>query len=166
MHPAPPQGATPAELVQWTFERLNAHDIDSLRQLWSDRTVDHFPHAELRGPDELAQFFGGMIAALPDIQWRLLHVVTQGEEAFVHWEITGTFTGRPFMGFRATGSRLCLVGSDHFHYADGKILTARIVYDQMSFARQLGMLPPDGSVLDRLGKAIFNFRTRLIALWR
>jgi hypothetical protein len=31
----------------------------------------------------------------------------------------------------------------------------------MSFARQVGLLPPDGSVVDRALKSAFNARTRV-----
>jgi hypothetical protein len=36
-----------------------------------------------------------------------------------------------------------------------------IVVDQMEYARQLGMIPPDGSAADKVMKAAFNLRTKL-----
>ena len=36
-----------------------------------------------------------------------------------------------------------------------------IVADQMEYARQLGMIPSDGSAADRGMKAAFNLRTKL-----
>jgi hypothetical protein len=33
--------------------------------------------------------------------------------------------------------------------------------DQLQYAREIGMMPPDGSAADRAMKAAFNARTRL-----
>ena len=45
---------------------------------------------------------------------------------------------------------------------DGKVVSNLVVADQMDYARQIGMMPPDGSVLDRTLKALFNARTKLL----
>jgi len=45
---------------------------------------------------------------------------------------------------------------------DGNVVSNFVVYDQMQFARQIGMLPPDRSLADRAMKAAFNARTRLL----
>ena len=36
-----------------------------------------------------------------------------------------------------------------------------VVFDQMTFARQVGLLPPDGSGADKALKAAFNAKTRV-----
>ena len=36
-----------------------------------------------------------------------------------------------------------------------------VVTDQLAYARQIGMMPPDGSAADRGMKAAFNARTKL-----
>ena len=41
-----------------------------------------------------------------------------------------------------------------------------VVFDQMQFARQIGMLPPDGTAADRATKAAFNAKTRLLSRLR
>jgi hypothetical protein len=44
---------------------------------------------------------------------------------------------------------------------DGKIVSNFVVFDQMQYARQLGMMPPEGSPGDRAVKAAFNAKTKL-----
>jgi hypothetical protein len=36
---SPPTGVSNAELIRWTFEQLNRHDISGLRQFWTAGTV-------------------------------------------------------------------------------------------------------------------------------
>ncbi len=57
-------------------------------------------------------------------------------------------------------------GMDHFVIRDGTIATTCVVFDQMQFARQIGMLPADGSPDDRATKAALNAKTRLLGRLR
>jgi hypothetical protein len=45
---------------------------------------------------------------------------------------------------------------------DGKVVSNFVVFDQMQYARQLGMMPPDGSGADKAMKTAFNARTKLV----
>jgi hypothetical protein len=51
---------------------------------------------------------------------------------------------------------------DHFVMRDGIVLSNFVVFDQMQYARQIGMLPPDGSLADKSLKRAFNARTSLV----
>ena len=48
-------------------------------------------------------------------------VFGDGEQVFVKWTITGTFTGEPWEGIAATGSSIELEGMDCFTVRDGLI---------------------------------------------
>ena len=50
---------------------------------------------------------------------------------------------------------------DHFVIRGGKIVSNFVVFDQMQYARQLGLMPPEGSSGDRAVKAAFNAKTKL-----
>lgn len=65
-----------------------------------------------------------------------------------------------------TGRKIALDGIDHFVVRDGAVATNFVGFDQMQFARQTGMLPPDGSRADRAMKTAFNARSRLTARLR
>lgn len=162
----PPDGASNEELVRWIFERINACDDASLRPLWRD-TVEYFPQGVRRGPDEITAYFEQTWRAMPkDFNLAIVGLAASGDDVFARWRMTGTFTGENFEGIAATGSRIELDGIDHFVIRDGAIVTNNVVFDQMAFARQLGMLPADGSPGDRVTKALFNFKTRLVAKLR
>ncbi len=162
----PPTGVSNAELVRWTFDVINARDIDALRQMWTPATVERFPSGMLHGADAISGYFETLFAALPDLHMRVLAIAETGDDVFVHWHLTGTHTGVPFEGIEATGRTVAIDGIDHFVVRDGTVVTNFVVFDQMQFARQIGLLPPDGSAADRATKAAFNAKTRLLARLR
>ncbi len=147
------------------FDRLNEHDITSLRQLWTGSTVEYFPDATCRGGDEVAAYFADKFTAIEDFHLEVLAVAESGDDAFVHWRMTGRHIGL-LLGITGTGKEIELDGIDHFVLRDGKVGTNTVVFDQMTFARQVGLLPPDGSVADKALKGAFNAKTRVATFAR
>jgi steroid delta-isomerase-like uncharacterized protein len=166
MAAAPPANASNAELARWSFEMLNTHDVSVLRQFWTDETVERFPDRTRRGPDEMAAYFQEVFDALPDFHMEVIHVTEQDDHVFVQWKLTGTHSGATYQGIEPTGRRIELDGIDHFVIRDGKVASNFVVFDQMQFARQLGLLPPDGSQGDRAFKAAFNLKNKVGELVR
>jgi hypothetical protein len=70
------------------------------------------------------------------------------------------------VGVSGTGRRLEIQGMDHFVVRDGKVVSNTVVFDQMDFARQIGLLPPDATVADKALKAAFNAKTRAVSAAR
>jgi steroid delta-isomerase-like uncharacterized protein len=156
----PPTGVSNGELIRWSFEQLNKHDVSGLKPFWTADTVERFPDRTCRGPDEIAAYFEETFAALPDMRIEPVSIVEQGDDVFAHWHLTGTHTG-PVQGIEATGKRIELDGIDHFVLRDGKVVSNFVVFDQMQYSRQLGILPSQDSVADKAMKAAFNARTKL-----
>jgi steroid delta-isomerase-like uncharacterized protein len=159
---SPPQNATNADTVRWAFEMLNQHDVTALRQFWTSDTVERFPDRTCRGPEEIARYFEDAFAAIPDFHMEVLTIAEQGEDVFVHWRLTGTHGG-PLLGIEPTGKKLAIDGMDHFVVRDGKVVSNFVVFDQMQYARQLGMMPLHGSTADKAVKSAFNARTKLLS---
>jgi ketosteroid isomerase-like protein len=157
---SPPTEASNAELIRWSFDRLNDGDVASLRQFWTVETVERFPDRTCRGTEEIAAYFEDALAAISDWHMEITSVVEQGDDVFVHWHLTGTHTG-PLLGIEPTGKPLSIDGMDHFVLRDGRVVSNFVVFDQMQYARQIGMMPPEGSAADRAVKVAFNARTRL-----
>jgi predicted ester cyclase len=99
---------------------------------------------------------------MPDWDMQVVTIAEQGDDVFVHWHLTGTHSGGPFQGIEPTGRRLELDGMDHFVLRDGVVVSNFVVFDQMQFARQVGLIPADGSRADRGMKAAFNAKSRLL----
>ena len=156
----PPTELTNGEFIRWAFERLNDHDVDALRPFWTDETVERFPDRTCRGPDEIAGYFENTFAAIPDFHMEVIGIAEQGDDVFVQWRMTGTHKGS-LLGIEPTGKPLAIDGIDHFVIRDRKVVSNFVVADQLQYARQIGMMPPDGSAGDKAFKAAFNLRTRV-----
>jgi steroid delta-isomerase-like uncharacterized protein len=164
MASAPPTGASNAELVRWAFEDcLNRQDVTPLRAFWTDETVERFPDETCHGADAIANYLERCFAGMPDFHMEIRTLVEDGDHVFVHWRLTGTHRGT-FAGIEPTGRSLAIDGMDHFEVRDGRVVSNFVVFDQMQVARQLGLLPADGSPADRAMKSAFNVKTRVAEL--
>ena len=159
---APPAEATNAELVRWSFDAINRRDLEGLKQFWTPTSVERFPDRTCHGADEMAAYFQETFDAIPDMHMEVVTVTEQGDDVFVQWHLTGTHEG-PLLGIAPTGKRLAVDGMDHFVLRDGRVESNFVVFDQMQYARQIGLMPPDGSAPDKALKAAFNARTKVAA---
>ena len=84
--------------------------------------------------------------------------------ARVQWRFTGTFAGPGhFAGIAPTGNPIDLEGFDLLTVRDGLIHTNDAFTDSMTFARQIGMMPPQDSAAEQRMIQAFNAKTRLTA---
>ncbi len=165
--PAPRSTLAPVDLIREIFPRvLNRRDTDAMRPYLADDIVETFPAKACRGREQVLDYFAGVFSALPDFRLEAKSITGEGETVLVRWRMTGTFCGSPWMGMRPTGSRLAIDGVDCFTVRGGRVVENFVVYDQLSFARQIGLMPAPGSLMDRLILALFNARTRLRQLFR
>lgn len=133
---------------------------------WVDRP--HYQvfaqNLEMNTREEVVTWFRGLFDAVPDLRMEVEDVAVAGqpgrERVTVRWRITGTLSGAPYMGIEPTGGRVDLRGMDLIDTEDGRIAGNHVYYDQLSFARQIGMLPPEGSRGDRLMTNAFNLLTK------
>jgi predicted ester cyclase len=158
---APPTNASNTDLARWTFEMLNEHRVAPLKeQFWTEQSVERFPDRTCRGAEEIGAYFEEAFAAMPDFHMDLIAVAEDGDNVLARWRLTGTHDG-PLLGIAPTHKRVEIDGMDHFVIRDRRLVSNFIVFDQMQYARQLGMMPPDGSPGDRALKSLFNARTKL-----
>jgi steroid delta-isomerase-like uncharacterized protein len=144
------------------FDAVAARDPDGMASHWSDEGVDDVvPFGVLRGPSEVRAFFADLFGALPDLETTVERVVADDRVASVQWRMRGTFSGAPFQGIDPTGRWVELRGVDVVEVEDGKIVRNTAYYDGMTFAREIGMLPPRDSQAERAMFAAFNAVTRV-----
>jgi steroid delta-isomerase-like uncharacterized protein len=149
--------ATPAEVAARNFSAISAHDLEAIARVQHPEIVDDFVAiGRFRGVDAVRAFFTELFGAFPDFAIEIVHMVTDPEHAVVQWQATGTFTGTTFQGIHATGRAVDLRGCDVMHIVDGRIKANTIYYDGLGFARQVGMLPREGSPADKAMTAAFN----------
>ena len=156
----PPTGVSNAELIRWTFQQLNAHDLSGLRELWSADVVVRFPDRTCRGVDEVAGYFEDDLRGAARHAHRARLDRRAGRRRLRALAAHGTHDG-PVQGIEGTGKPIELDGMDHFVLRDGRIVSNFVVFDQMQYSRQLGILPAQDSVGDKAMKAAFNLKTQV-----
>src|SRR5205809_153427 len=137
----PAAGTSNAELIRWAFDVLNTHDVTPLKQFWTDETWERFPMRTARGADDIGSVFEEAFAAMPDLRIEIVGLAEQGDDVFVRWHLGGTHTGAPWNGVAASGKRVELDGIDHFVVRDGRVVSNFVVFDQLQFARAVGLVP-------------------------
>ena len=150
-----------AALIRSAFDAINAHDLPALKQCWTAETVERFPMRTVVGADAIAEVFAGTFAAMPDLRIEIAQLVEDGENVFVRWHMSGTHTGEPWEGVAASGKRIELDGVDHFVVRDGRIVSNFVIFDQLQFARAVGLMPEDGTAADRAFKSAFALRQKV-----
>ena len=144
------------ELALTAIEALNTGDLSS----WSQKLAKDNYTAEYPGVPVLnkAQSFGynkRFLVAFPDTHFEVHSVIAQGDQAFIHWTVSGTHTERlatvtgrtiPPTRRRATVSGVLLT-----EVRDGKIESEHWYWDQLSRLDQLGIMEHPGLFLAHEG---------------
>jgi steroid delta-isomerase-like uncharacterized protein len=133
----------------------NSHKPDRVLELMTEDVVyddDAWPRT-MRGQGDVREFLESVWRALPDLSFRMAEgpFLREGEPvAAFYWKGSGTFTG-PLdpPGFAPTGARMEIDGFDLQEYRDGKVCRLRIATDMLEASRQLGLMPPQGSGVER-----------------
>jgi steroid delta-isomerase-like uncharacterized protein len=143
------------------FDAMDRRDAAGMAAHWrEDGVEDIVPVGLMRGREELRDFFASMFAALPDARTTVTRLVAGEQSCAVEWRLEGTFDGAPYMGIEPTGKHVELRGLDLLELEDGELVSNTAYFDGAGFARQIGMLPPDGSGADRAMKSAFNALTK------
>jgi steroid delta-isomerase-like uncharacterized protein len=148
--------------VRSYFDALAARDARRMADHWRDDGVaDVVPLGVLRGREQIAAMFAELFAALPDLETQVVRVVAGEREAAVEWRMSGTFSGDSLQGVEATGKHVTLRGLDVVEVEDGRNAASTSYYDDMTFARQIGLMPGRDSALERAMKSVLNAVTKL-----
>jgi steroid delta-isomerase-like uncharacterized protein len=144
------------------FEAMDNRDAHAMASHWrEDGVEDIVPVGVLRGHDELRDYFASLFAAMPDARTTVTRLVAGEQSCAVEWRLEATLSGAPLMGIEPNGKHIEIRGIDLFELEDGELVSNTAYFDGAGLARQVGMLPPDGSGADRAMKGAFNAVTKL-----
>ncbi len=145
------------------FAAIDQRDLDGAVALWAPGG-----HDDVRGridaiaPEGVRGFLGELIDAVPDLKMEVVSTTSEGDRCGVHWRLRGTFAGPgSFGGVTPTGKVLDIEGFDLASVRDGLIEHNDAFTDSMTFARQVGMMPAQGSPAEQRMTGAFNAKTRL-----
>lgn len=147
------------------FAAIDARDVETAVSLWVAGGREYVRgQVDVQAPEGVRAFIGELIGALPDLKMEVLSTTTEEDRCGVQWRLTGTFAGPGhFGGVAPTGSAVQLEGFDLLSVRDGLIESNDAFTDSMTFARAIGMMPPQGSTAEQRMMGAFNTKTRLTA---
>jgi glyoxylase-like metal-dependent hydrolase (beta-lactamase superfamily II)/predicted ester cyclase len=156
--------AQAAKVARGYFAALTDRDVDRMLTFWAPGGREHIrSQCVATAPEGIRRYFETLFAAVPDMRLKVEDVIAQGERVAVRWSATGTFAGfLPLNGIEPNGSPVKLEGVDVLTIRDELIVNNDAFADSIAFARQIGLLPPEGSAMEQRLNGAFNTRTRLL----
>ena len=145
------------------FAAIDARDLELGVSLWAQGGRENVRgQVDVLAPEGVRAFIGELIGAVPDLSMQVVSTTSEGERCGVQWRLTGTFAGPGgFGGVAPTGAPIELEGFDLLTVRDGLIVSNDAFTDSMTFARQIGLMPPQGSTAEARMTQAFNAKTRL-----
>jgi len=158
-------GSRTESVARRYFAAIDAHDLQEAVALWADGGREHVRgQVDVLAPEGVREFIGALIGAVPDLSMQVISTTTEADRCGVQWRLTGTFAGPgQLAGVAATGNPIELEGFDLLRIDDGLIQSNEAFSDTATFARQIGMLPAQGSGAEQRMTGAFNAKTRLTA---
>ena len=156
-------GSKAESVARRYFEAIDARDLDGAVSLWAPGGHDIVRgRVDAVAPDGVRAFLGELMDAVPDLHFQIVSTTTEGERCGVQWRLRGTFAGPGTLGGIApNGSPIDLEGFDLVTVRDGLIASNDAFTDNMTIARQLGMMPPQDSAAEQRMTRAFNAKTKV-----
>lgn len=152
-----------AALGRKYVEALFAQDLDTAMACWGPDMVDDLVGiGRLTSTDEVRAIFRDMYATVPDMIGEIESVTADAERVVVLWRVRGTFGGTgKFLGLKPNGRPMDMRGVDVLTVRDGKLLSNTSLTNAAELARQLAVLPPADSRLERTMYGLVNLAAPL-----
>src|SRR5215208_4825939 len=152
---------SPEEVVRSYFDAVIARDPEAMAEHWSEDGIDEIlPVGIFRGPAEVKEWFTELFTAVPDFDMTIDRVLAHENNVLVQWRASGDFTGGPLMGIEPTGRRVELRGLDWLEVEGDKVVRNTAFADGAALARDMGLLPPQGSAAEKAMFGAFNALTK------
>jgi glyoxylase-like metal-dependent hydrolase (beta-lactamase superfamily II)/predicted ester cyclase len=148
------------------FQAIKERDLDAAVALWAEGGREYLRgQVDVTAPEGVREFIGSLLDAMPDMVMEVAETTTEGDRCAVHWTLTGTFAGPGGLsGVAPTGHPLKLEGVDVLTVRDGLVQANDAFADGMTVARQIGLLPPQGSGAEQGMTGAFNVKTKVTGI--
>lgn len=139
------------ELVTRFIDAIwNGNDLDAIDDLASPDLVVHALGAGIeRTLEEFAEFHGGLLAAVPDLEHTVEEIVAEKEQVVAYVTIRGT-PERQYGALAPTGESFHSVGFQKYRINNGRITEVVVLPNAMGMLRQLGIFPDSPGKVFRL----------------
>jgi len=130
-------------IVRKMFEAINKQSLASLDKLMAADFVLHMHSRQTQGWAVGRQVVEDEIKAFPDFHVAIEDIIAEGDKVCVRLQETGTHKGE-YRGLAPTGNKLSYTVAAIWRIAEGKVVEGWIVYDQLEFLEQLGVVKFQG----------------------
>lgn len=104
-----------------------------------DGTFESPAYGVVRGRPAIEGVYRYWFEAFPDLLLTWDSVLIDGERAAFFWTLTGTAQG-VFFGVAGTGAKVSMPGAADYRFADGRITSARHIFDFSGMLMKTGAL--------------------------
>ena len=98
---------------------------------------------EIVGADQYIKFVNALVAAIPDIKYKVEDIVADGDIIAIRASFTGTNTG-PLRGIPPTGRKVSIKEAFFFRWEGDKVVEEWTFINYMALMQQLGLAPSPG----------------------
>ncbi len=122
---------------------LTEKDLGAAEDLIAEDYVEHnpaLPDGELRGRENLVEFWSQLFDAFPDLWISEEDAFAEGDTVVTRHVGRATHEGE-FMDLEPTGKEFEIDGIDIYQIEDGKLAESWISLDMMGMMQQLGVIP-------------------------
>jgi predicted ester cyclase len=133
------------EMTKSFYSYFNSGDWAAVEKLIGPELTDHGPMAGPSGTsklsrDSLMKLIKMNKEAFPDMKFEVLNAAADADLVFIQYRFTGTNTGS-MMGQPATNKKVDYTGVDLVRIQDGVAVEHWDYGDNVSFMKQMGMIP-------------------------
>ena len=118
---------------------INEGKVDVLDTAYAPEIVLHTV-PEIKGIEKAKAYYANFVTGFSNRQFIVKDMFAQGDKVTKYWQFKGTHSGN-FMGIPATGKTVDIEGCTIARMVNGKIVEERDFMDNMSFLKQLGLIP-------------------------
>ena len=131
------------EVAKSFYSMFNNSDWAGVEKIMAPDIADHSPMNATGSPvnrDTLMKYIKLNKESFPDMKFEVLSMAGNNDLVFIQYRFTGTNTG-PMMGMPATNKKVEYTGVDLIKVKDGIAIEHWDYGDNISFMKQMGMLP-------------------------
>jgi steroid delta-isomerase-like uncharacterized protein len=131
-------------MVHAHYDALNHGDLDAAVDLFADDVETITPGGTLQGRDAFRALGEGFLAAVPDMRHEIVRTFEDGDTIVVEGVYSGTQTGplvTPQGTLPASGNAFAFPFVDIMQARDGRCVSHRVYWDNVTFLAQLGAVP-------------------------
>ena len=135
--------------LQLVEEVLNKGNLDKIENLITANIIWHGQYKEVKGLKSLKKWISLERSIFPHMQFNIVDNVAEHDKVAIRWVLQATHKKKP-----STHQKFQTRGISIFHFEDGKIKEAWIVFDALNPALELGVVDVVPSEVHKVKKDI------------